>query len=314
MILLEAPQFPEGLSMYIWTTKITGNVDTINGLNHYIGMQKISEASFPELKILPWGMVFFLVFGLATSLSNKKSILYIYTGLFVAFALASMTDFYMWEYRYGHELDPKAPIKLDDMTFQPPLLGYKQIANFLAGSFPAAGGAFFIISVALAVVATAIELKIFQLFKRGKSTKAMSIVSVFILFFSISCTPGTITPQPINFGTDECNHCKMTISDKKYGSEIITAKGKAYKFDDIGCMISFEKEYAQKHKEEKLHRFVINFNSPATFSSLESAFILKGGSLRTPMASELTGFSTIEGAQNAQKEYGGEIIKGTELK
>jgi copper chaperone NosL len=39
-ISLEAPQYPEGLGMKIWIDKITGDLNTINGLNHYIGMKR----------------------------------------------------------------------------------------------------------------------------------------------------------------------------------------------------------------------------------------------------------------------------------
>lgn len=311
MILLEAPQFPEGLKMLIWINKLTGNVDTINGLNHYIGMQKISAESFPELKILPVAMGFFVFFGVLTAIINKKGVLYTYTSLLVLFSIVSMIDFYMWEHSYGHDLDPKAPIKLDDMSFQPPLLGYKQIANFLAGSFPALGGGFFILSVLLAVIASVIELNIF---KRKKPVSVMNIITFFAIFMMSACNKGDTNPVPINFGIDECNHCKMTISDKKYGAEILTAKGKAYIFDDLGCLADFEKEFVKTHANEKLQRFVINFYSPASFINLDNAHLLKGSSLRTPMASGWVAFGTADEAQKAQKEYGGEITTGKTFK
>ena len=33
--------------------------------------------------------------------------------------------------------------------------------------------------------------------------------------------------------------CKMTLVDKKFGAEVVTKKGKVYKFDDLNCMIKF---------------------------------------------------------------------------
>ena len=53
-IILEAPQYPEGLGLKIWLNGITGNVDQINGLNHYIGMKHIIVEDFIEFKILPY--------------------------------------------------------------------------------------------------------------------------------------------------------------------------------------------------------------------------------------------------------------------
>ena len=51
-IYLIAPQYPEGLSMQIWLNKITGQVEIINGLNHYIGMKHINAEMFPEFSFL----------------------------------------------------------------------------------------------------------------------------------------------------------------------------------------------------------------------------------------------------------------------
>ena len=53
-IYLIAPQYPEGLSMQIWLNKITGQVEIINGLNHYIGMKHINADMFPEFKFLTY--------------------------------------------------------------------------------------------------------------------------------------------------------------------------------------------------------------------------------------------------------------------
>ena len=63
-IYLIAPQYPEGLSMQIWLNKITGQVEIINGLNHYIGMKTINADMFPEFKILPFIIGFFILYGL----------------------------------------------------------------------------------------------------------------------------------------------------------------------------------------------------------------------------------------------------------
>ena len=61
-------------------------------------------------------------------------------GLFAAGALAGLADFYRWGYDYGHNLDPEAIIKIPGMSYQPPLIGTKQLLNFQATSWPASGG------------------------------------------------------------------------------------------------------------------------------------------------------------------------------
>ena len=54
---LEAPQYPEGIGMVIRLNTIEGqkehDLNNINGLNHYIGMQAIEPDSIPELRWMP---------------------------------------------------------------------------------------------------------------------------------------------------------------------------------------------------------------------------------------------------------------------
>lgn len=139
-IILEAPQYPEGLGMKIWLNNITGNVDQINGLNHYIGMKYIIVDEFVEFKILPYVMAFIILAGLVTALKGSLTWLWIWFSILIIFAIVGLTDFYLWEYDYGHNLDPMAAIKVPGMNYQPPLIGYKQLLNFVAGSFPDIAG------------------------------------------------------------------------------------------------------------------------------------------------------------------------------
>ena len=70
----------------------------------------------------------------------------------MAFSLAGLADFWKWSYDYGHDLSPTAIIKIPGMTYQPPLIGGKQLLNFHATSWPASGGWVLIAAVALIVV------------------------------------------------------------------------------------------------------------------------------------------------------------------
>ena len=73
-------------------------------------------------------------------------------------AIISMVDFYRWEYDYGHKLDPEAPIQVPGMSYQPPLIGYKQLLKFGAYSIPDVGGWLFIGAGVLLFVAYLIIL------------------------------------------------------------------------------------------------------------------------------------------------------------
>ncbi len=139
-IAMWAPQYPEGLTMKIWINNITGDVEIINGLNHYIGMKHIKVEMFPEFKIMPFLVGGIIAFGLLTALTGKKFMLWAFFIILILTGLAGIYDFYQWGYDYGHNLDPTAPIKVPGMSYQPPVIGTKELLNFVAYSGPDIGG------------------------------------------------------------------------------------------------------------------------------------------------------------------------------
>lgn len=143
-IYLEAPQYPEGLSMSIYVDHIGGDIDIINGLNHYIGMRTIHANDFIEFSILSYCVMFFSLLFILNGIFASKKFFYLLSILFISFGIIAMIDFWRWEYDYGHHLNEDAAIKVPGMTYQPPLIGYKQLLNFGAYSFPDIGGYVFI--------------------------------------------------------------------------------------------------------------------------------------------------------------------------
>jgi len=160
---LEAPQYPEGIGLEIWLHKIAGRTPNdlvnINGLNHYIGMKEINPDAIPEMKIMPFIIIFLIVFGLISGISGKRSLVYIWIILFIVVAAVGIYDFYMWEYDYGHNLNPHAAIKIPGMAYQPPLIGSKMLLNFNAISMPHIGSWVLVAAVVLAVTALIIDKK-----------------------------------------------------------------------------------------------------------------------------------------------------------
>jgi copper chaperone NosL len=154
---LEAPQYPEGIGLEIWLNKITGqkphDLNNINGLNHYIGMKVIEPDAIPELKIMSFIIIFLILFGLTAGITGKRNLVYIWIGMFFVIAAVGMYDFYIWEYDYGHNLNPHAAIKVPGMAYQPPLIGSKMLLNFNATSMPHIGSWTLVLTVVLAAVA-----------------------------------------------------------------------------------------------------------------------------------------------------------------
>jgi len=158
---LNAPQYPEGLGIRIWLNEITGlkpnDLQSINGLNHYIGMKVIDPDAIPELKIMPYIIVFMILFGLLNAYLKSKKLIYVWIIIFLVAGVIGMYDFYMWEYDYGHQLSPDAPIKVPGMSYQPPLIGSKQLLNINAVSLPSIGTIVILISILLNVMALYLE-------------------------------------------------------------------------------------------------------------------------------------------------------------
>ncbi|QCX53813.1 hypothetical protein [Elizabethkingia sp. JS20170427COW] len=162
-IYLLAPQYPEGLSMFIHASKLSGDVDIINGLNHYIGMKIIKEEDFWEFKVLPYVLAAFAVIAVILAVLRKKVGLYIFTIFYALFGIAFMYDFWKWEYDYGHNLDPNAAIVVPGMSYQPPLFGEKILLNFTAYSYPNVGGTAMVLIAVLLIIAS------IRMYKKSKN-------------------------------------------------------------------------------------------------------------------------------------------------
>lgn len=160
-IRLIAPQYPEGLGMDIHARTVVGakehDLDNINELNHYIGMKTIEPEEIPELRVIPWLIAGLGALGLIVAIVRKRALLIGWLVAFGALGLVGLWDFWHWEHDYGHDLDFKhAIIKVPGMTYQPPLIGSKQLLNFTASSWPAAGaivlGVAFLLGVTAMIV------------------------------------------------------------------------------------------------------------------------------------------------------------------
>jgi copper chaperone NosL len=144
-ISLRAPQYPEGLGMVIWTSGMKGikphDIESINNLNHYIGMKKIHPDEILELKTVPWALGILALWALAAGLSGRRRLAGIWVLALMAYSVFILVRFWAWEYDYGHNLDMEnAIMKIPGMTYQPPLIGYKKLLNFEVWSYAGAGG------------------------------------------------------------------------------------------------------------------------------------------------------------------------------
>lgn len=286
-IYLIAPQYPEGLSMQIWLNKLSGDVDIINGLNHYIGMKHIKAEMFPELNYLVYIVGAFILLGLMIAVKPKLKYLLTYILLFAAGGAIALVDFYKWGYDYGHDLDPKAAIQVPGLSYQPPLIGHKKLLNFDAFSYPDTGAWIAIVVVAAFAIIWFIEWRRSRQDVMKISHETRAIYSLLIVvFFIAGCNP---KPDKINLGKDSCAECKMTIVDPKFGAEIVTHKGRVYKFDDAHCIAKFLEHRGVELSDIDKTLFV-DYEDDHGFITVKDAEFVISSSFKSPMGGNAAAF------------------------
>lgn len=306
-IELYAPQYPEGLELLIYADSLAGDVEIINGLNHYIGMATLHSENFIEFSILKYIFIFLALCVLVVAfVGRKKPVYFLFVG-FVLFGILAMVDFYRWNYNYGHHLDPSAAIKVPGMSYQPPLIGYKQLLNFGAYSIPDTGGIMMIAAGLLILLVVLIEAGVInRIFHRRSKVKTLA-TSIILFMFCACAPPG---PKPIVLNKDLCAYCKMTITDANFATQLVTDKGRNYVFDDIVCMIGFADDNAET---EVSHFYVADFSKPSDFIDIEQAQLLHSDSLRSPMGGNIAGFAVNDSLEVYQSRFSGNRVEWVNL-
>jgi copper chaperone NosL len=308
-IRLEAPQYPEGIGLKIMLSTVAGqkpnDLANINNLNHYIGMKRIVPEAIPELRIMPWAVGLLIVFGLAAAASGRAWVLYTWVGLFTVLAVAGLVDFWLWEYDYGHNLDmEKAIIKVPGMSYQPPLIGSKQLLNFKAHSWPGIGGwsAFVSLAAGFALVAR----RLLSGRRRRRTVirpMGLAAASLAAMLVVSGCAR---VPEPFVFGEDQCAHCRMTITDPAYATQVVSTTGRAYKLDSAECLLRFLE--AATVTADEIHSRWVSAVDTGELVRAESAWFVQSPSIRSPMGGGLAAFSTQDAAAGAADGNDGKLM------
>lgn len=124
----------------------------------------------------------------------------------------------------------------------------------------------------------------------------------------LSCN---VSPQPIEYGTDACHFCNMAIVDRQHASQVVTTKGKAFKYDAIECMIhSLQDEL--KNTEIALY-LTADFNQPGELMDATKATYLISNQISSPMGANLSAFENEKAAQKGKEKFTGELFSWEEI-
>lgn len=136
-----------------------------------------------------------------------------------------------------------------------------------------------------------------------------SLKFILPILILLSCTA---EPEPIAWGSDACHHCKMTLVDKRFGGELVTKKGKIYKFDDVNCLMTFY-HAGEVSQEDFSHKLVVDYSQPEKLIEADKAFYLKSDTIQTPMASHVAAFEKEETMKATRKQLKGVYLVWGEL-
>lgn len=134
--------------------------------------------------------------------------------------------------------------------------------------------------------------------------KSFLLVLFLLLLILSGCKAGS---EPINYGHDECDFCRMLITDNRYGAELVTDKGKIFKFDEVGCLIEYAivKNFLGDANQQFL---VTDFSKPETLINATKAFFVENENFRSPMGSNVMAFDSEVSRQKFTAESGGNLL------
>jgi copper chaperone NosL len=199
------------------------------------------------------------------------------------------------------------------MTYQPPLLGSKQLLNFTATSLPASGGW---IAIGSFLAGLAVFLFDWQRSRRlaGRRAPVLRTATSVLMLSAVLMLSGCSAsePVPINYGEDACDYCRMTIVEQGFGSEFVTTTGKAYRFDSIECLAAYLMTRPEPGEEQGV-AWVSNFAGSHEFLAVEAASFVHAPAERSPMGLSLFAFGDPGQAKAFSADKAGTVVAWPEL-
>ncbi len=341
---LVAPQYPDGLGMNIYVHDVQGHdrhdLQNINILNHYIGMQPIEPENIPELEIMPWVLAGLIVTGILAGALGWPKVMAAWLVLFVGAGIAGMVDFYLWNIDYGHNLSPDAPIRIPDMTYSPPIIGTAQLLNIRASSWPGLGTLFITTAVLLSAWA------VLRAFRRGggeekaraaqaqveagKGRKGLASIAMILAFLAIGgagcdrvgslgggdgavADRPAVVPPPLaegdrmSFDGSEDPFCEGPVEQFRWGGELVTTDGEVLRFRSAFCLAGHLVSGATP--ADRIQRVrVVDFPQGYKLVEAEEARFLLTPNLRAPTGPNVMAIETEKMAINLQEAYSGRLM------
>ena len=134
------------------------------------------------------------------------------------------------------------------------------------------------------------------------------VIIIFIINIHLLIISCSKEPKQIEFGKDVCAHCEMTIADTKWGAELMTEKGKVYKFDSIECLAAFYLDEILKKGIKTQYLLTIDYSHPGEFIDATKAIYLISPEFHSPMKLDAGSFKNMEELNIFKKNNNYEIL------
>jgi copper chaperone NosL len=330
-IKIVAPQYRDGLGMYIGLRDLWGHsqhdIQNINILNHYIGMKPIDPETVGVLSVMPWVVGFLIVTGLLTALIGRRWLVASWLVAFAVLGTAGLYEFWSWNYDYGHNLDPMAPIKVPGMTYQPPLFGTKQLLNMSTSSYPWTGTAFIALSFASAIAALVLDRRSFagggtpaaRLAQRGRGDggRAAAALVALLALGTAACgrqdASADVRREAPEFAAGvPCAYCDGVIPEERFGAELVTASGETFRFMSVECLAGFVVEQRVAPASIAALR-VVDFNHGERLLEATAAYYVRMAWVESPSGLNIAAVETERIAANLHYFLGGERMTWEEV-
>ena len=131
-------------------------------------------------------------------------------------------------------------------------------------------------------------------------------VLAILLAVSLSCARG---PRALVAGEDSCDYCRMTITDTRYGGQVVTSRGRVLTFDAVECLASYVSETASS-EIRSVH--VSDYRTRDMVRAEDAVFVR--GALQSPMGQGLAAFAAPDSSLPALRaEFGGEVLRWNDV-
>ncbi len=137
--------------------------------------------------------------------------------------------------------------------------------------------------------------------------KSKIIIASVLIIVLVSCS---IRPSKIEYGADTCHFCKMNIVEKTHAAQLVTKKGKTFKYDAIECMLN---DLQNKNKENIGLHLITDYNRPTELIDATKATFLISDLVQSPMGANLSGFQAADDALSVTNEADGQLYNWIEI-